>query len=91
MSEEDLIQRLQQLQIEENEIIGQLAAIRSTRQGIQIGDTVKLLTRGVRSKRGDLAVATKVTSNSVSVRLTSTGHVTRRHPKNVSKVESDEL
>ena len=90
MSEEDLIQRLQQLQIEENEIIGRLAAIRSTRQGIQIGDTVKLLTRGVRSKRGDLAVVTKVTSNSVSVRLTSTGHVTRRHLKNVSKVESDE-
>ena len=90
MSEEELIQRLQQLQIEENEIIGQLAAIRSTRQGIQVGDTVKLLTRGVRSKRGDLAVVTKASSSSISVQLISTGHVTRRHPKNVLRVESGE-
>jgi hypothetical protein len=90
MSEEELIQRLQQLQIEENEIIQQLSAIRSTRQGIQVGDTVKLLTRGVRSKKGELATTTKVTGNSVTVRLLSTGHVTRRHPKNVSKVDTDE-
>ena len=90
MSEEDLIQRLQQLQIETNEIIGQLAVIRSTRQGIQVGDTVKLLTKGVRSKKGDLAIVTEVKSTSVGVRLISTGHVTRRHPKNVSKVQSDE-
>ena len=88
MSEEDLIQRLQQLQIEENEIIGQLAAIRSTRQGIRIGDTVKLLTRGVRSKKGDLAVVTKVASNSIGIRVITTGHVTTRHPKNVLRVES---
>ena len=89
MSEEELIQRLQQLQLEENEIIQQLSAIKSTRQGIQVGDTVKLLTRGVRSKKGELATATKVTSNSVTVCLLSTGHVTRRHPKNVSKVDTD--
>ena len=97
MNEEELIQRLQQLQIEENEVINQLAAIRSnrqeprpTRQVLRIGDKVRLLTKGVRSKKGDLAVITKVASDFITIRLIATGHVTRRHPKNISKVEPSE-
>ena len=89
MSEEDLMRQLQQLQIEENEIIQQLSAIRSSNQAIKVGDTVKLLTKGVRSKRGDLAVVTSVSSNSIGIRLNATGHTTRRLPKNVKKVRTE--
>ena len=89
MSEEDLMRQLQQLQIEENEIIQQLLAIRSSDQAIKVGDTVKLLTKGVRSKRGDLAVVTSVSSNSIGIRLNATGHTTRRLPKNVKKVRTE--
>ena len=84
--EDDLIQQLRKLQIEENKILDQLAAIRRGKQELQVGDTVKLLTKGVRSTRGDLAVVTKVTGSSVHLRIKGTGHHTRRAPKNVQKV-----
>ena len=89
MDEEELIRRLEQLQIEENHIIKQLSAIRSSDQAIKVGDTVKLLTKGVRSKKGDLAVVTSVADNSIGIRLKDTGHITRRQPNNVKKVKSD--
>ena len=89
MNEEELIRRLEQLQIEENHIIKQLSAIRPSDQAIKVGDTVKLLTKGVRSKKGDLAVVTSVTDNSIGIRLKGTGHITRRQPNNVKKVKSD--
>ena len=89
MDEEELIRRLEQLQIEENHIIKQLSAIRSSDQAIKVGDTVKLLTKGVRSKKGDLAVVTSVADNSIGIRLKHTGHITKRQPNNVKKVKSD--
>ena len=89
MNEEELIRRLKQLQIEENHIIKQLTAIRSSDEALKVGDTVKLLTKGVRSKRGDLALVTSVSSNSIGVKLIDTGHITRRQPKNVKKVRNN--
>ena len=98
MNEEELIRRLRQLQIEENNIIEQLAAIRSGDEAInqsddeviRVGDTVKLLTKGVRSKKGDLAVVTSVSDNSIGIKLKNTGHITRRQPNNVKKVKANE-
>ena len=90
MEEEDLIRRLQQLQIEENKIIRRLQDIRANDQTARVGDTVKLQTRGVQSKPGDVATVTRVTSGSAYVRIKGTGHHTRRSHKNITVIERDE-
>ena len=81
MEEEELIRRLQQLQIEENLIINRLKEVRN--RTVKVGDTVKLQTRGVQSTKGDIATVTKVTNNFVYVKVKNTGHRTKRSPKNV--------
>ena len=86
MDEEDLVRRLEQLQIEENEIIEKLKEARSNNQAIRVGDTVRLRTKGVQSRSGDVAIVTKVTRSSVHVRVKGTGHHTRRSHKNVTVI-----
>ena len=90
MEEEDLIRRLKQLQIEENELIERLKEIRISNQAIKVGDTVRLRTRGVQSKPGDVAIVIKVTRSSVHVRVKGTGHHTRRSHKNVTVIKKTE-
>ena len=87
MEEEDLIRRLQQLQIEENELIKRLQNIRANNQTARVGDTVKLRTRGVQSRLGDVAIVTRVTNGSVHVKIKGTGHNTRRSHKNITVIE----
>ena len=88
MEEEDIIRRLQQLQIEEDKLIKRLRDIRISNGTVRVGDTVKLQTRGVQSRKGDVATVTKVTSNSVHVKVKGPGHYTRRSHRNVVVIKT---
>ena len=88
MNDQDLIEQLQALQIQQNEIIKQLSSRATTTSKYKVGDKVKLLTKGVSSKKGDTAIVTKVTSTTVYLKVIATNHLTRRHCKNISKVKS---
>jgi hypothetical protein len=97
MKASDLIAKLAKLQIEQDNIIQQLAnRARDTEAEteedteIHIGDHVLLLTGGVLCSKGDRARVTKVTSSAVHFTLlvgSFTGHNSYKKHRNVQKVQ----
>ena len=98
----DLIAKLARLQIEQDDIIQQLAnRTRDTEtttkdkkpraQGedteIHIGDHILLLTGGLLANKGDRARVTKVSKSTVHLTVLCNGHNTYRKYKNVQKVQ----
>ena len=90
----DLLTQLARLQLEQNDIIEQLA--RKTAEidiGVQdeseirVGDHVLLLTGGVRCIKGDRARVTKVTRSSVHFTLLRNQHNTYKQHRNVRKIQ----
>jgi hypothetical protein len=101
MNVSDLIAKLAKLQIEQDDIIQQLAnraqdtetetkdkkpAARETDNKIRKGDHVLLPTGGVLCSKGDRARVTKVTDSAVYFVVLRNNHCTHKKPKNVRKI-----
>ena len=91
MNEEELIQELRRLSIRQYQIVEQLHEIKSRRPdnpetNLKEGDTILLLTKGVRSSKGDKGVITKVNKATVHIKLVASGAQVTRKIKNVQKV-----
>ena len=92
MNEEELILELKKLNIRQAKIITQLRN-NSTRKPnhkrkpLKPADTIKLLTSGVLSTKGEQAIVTKISSNTVHLKVSSNGHTTYRKVKNVRKIQ----
>ena len=102
MNVSDLVAKLASLQIEQNNIIQQLAdrakdteaeteedkkpAAQKEDTEIHIGDHVLLLTGGVLCSKGDRARITKVTKSNVHFVVLRNNHHTYKKYKNVQKV-----
>ena len=57
---DEIIKRLQELQLEQQDLLNRLDAInQDTREDIEAGDKIKVLTEGVLCKENDKAVVTK--------------------------------
>ena len=99
----ELVARLAKLQIEQNDIIEQLAN-RANRDietetedkkpeaqeldtEIHTGDHILLLTGGIKCSKGDRAKVTKVTSSSVHFTVIRNNHSTYKKHRNVQKIE----
>jgi hypothetical protein len=98
MNTTDIIERLQQLQIEQNELFAQLTTPEAKSKGVvknnseegnelKIGDHITLLSSGVRSKKGDTARVTATKGKTVKFVVVRNGHSTHRKRNNVRKVE----
>jgi hypothetical protein len=89
-----LLDKLKELQLEQDKIIKDIASITSTQPDppkedlnrIRIGDHVKLLTGGLKCKKGDIAEVTSVSPSSISFIVLRNSHRTYRKPKNLQKV-----
>ena len=91
MKEEELIKELRRLNIRQAQIIEQLHELPRNKPStldteLKPGDTVILLTKGVRSNKGDRGTTTRVTNKRVHIKLTPTGHHVTRKKKNVKKL-----
>jgi hypothetical protein len=90
MDVSELIAKLAKLQLEQQEIIEQLASIAAETQGdestIRVGDYVTLLTGGVRCQKGDKARVTKVNKSSIHFTILRNQHNTYKHYTNVRKI-----
>jgi transcription antitermination factor NusG len=92
MEVSDLIAKLAKLQLEQQEIIEQLASIAAETQDestIRVGDYVTLLTGGVRCLKGDRARVTKVNKSSVHFTILRNQHNTYKHYSNVRKIQQE--
>ena len=89
-----LIEELQKLHLEQGQIIKEIISRASEQpeppkedpDRIQIGDHVKLLTGGLKCKKGDIAEVTSVSPSSISFVVLRNNYRTYRKPKNVQKV-----
>ena len=98
MKVSDLIAKLQQLQIEQNKILDQLAgtnepAERKPNKGenLQVGDHVVLFTSGIKCRKGDKALVTKVTTSAVHFTVLRNKHATYKRHRNVQKVQQQQI
>jgi hypothetical protein len=93
----DLLKKLKDLQLEQDKIIAEITSKAASRTKqpnpskedstkIRVGDHIKLLTGGLKCKRGDIAEVTSVSPSSISFIVLRNSHQTYRKPKNVSKV-----
>ena len=88
---EEIIKRLQELQLEQQDLLSQLDAInQDTREDIKAGDKIKVRTAGVLCKENDKAVVTKTNRHNVHFKVIRTGHNTHRKRKNVKKIQDNE-
>ena len=98
MNTSDIIERLQKLQIEQNELFAQLitpeakskGVVKSSREEsakLKIGDYITLLSSGVRSKKGNKARVTGTKGTTVKFVIVRNGHNTHRKRNNVRKLE----
>jgi hypothetical protein len=90
----DLLTQLARLQLEQSEVIEQLAKKTAEldtetqdESEIRVGDHVLLLTGGVRCVKGDRARVTKVTRSSVHFTVLRNQHSTYKQRRNVRKVQ----
>ena len=100
MNVSDLVAKLQQLQIEQNNILDQLAGMNepaerkpNTTKGenLKVGDHVVLLTSGINFQKGDKVLVTKVTTSSVHFTLLHNKHATYKRHRNVQKVQPQQI
>ena len=90
----DLLTQLARLQLEQNDIIEQLAQKTAEietgtqdKSEICVGDHVLLLTGGVRCVKGDRARVTKVTRSSVHFTVLRNQHNTYKQYRNIRKIQ----
>ena len=101
MNISDLVARLTELQIEQSKILEQLATLSKDTEtesegkhektkeedtGLQVGDHIKLLTKGVNFRKGDKAIITKVTESTVYFTVLRNKHSTFKQHRNVQKI-----
>ena len=84
MNESQLIAKLQELQIEQQDIINQLLRNNESKQ-LKPGDQIVLLTSGRNCRKGDTAEVSKVTSKTVHFKVNRNGHITYKKLSNVRK------
>ena len=98
MNTSDIIERLQKLQIEQNELFAQLITPAAKSKGgvkssseksaeLKIGGYITLLSSGVRSKKGNKARVTGTKGTTVKFIIVRNGHNTHRKRNNVRKLE----
>ena len=102
MDTSEIIEQLQKLQIKQNELIAQLVSRNSkpvTKQEkslensiddsekLKIGDSITLLSSGVRSKKGDKATVTGTKGKTVHFVIARNGVSTHRLRHNVRKLK----
>ena len=99
MNTTDIIERLQKLQIEQNELFAQLITPEAKSKGVvkssneegtklKIGDYITLLSSDVRSKKGDKARVTGTKGTTVKFVIVRNGHNTHHNKgNNVRKLE----
>lgn len=96
MDIEEIIASLQSLQLEQDQLLQQLAtavAAKETRaqgtvtdntnKALKVGQQVEILTKGVRSQKGDIGTITKVTKDRVHLQVKRNGTSTSRKGSNV--------
>ena len=98
MNTSDIIERLQKVQIKQNELFAQLITPEAKSKGVakssseeseklKIGDYITLLSSSVRSKKGDKARVTGTKGKTVKFVVVRHGHNTHRKRNNVRKLE----
>ena len=95
----ELVAKLAKLQLEQQEIIEQLASIAAGTQNaaeptqdesaIRVGDYVTLLRGGVRCNKGDKARVTKINKSSIHFTVLRNQHNTYKHYSNVRKIQQE--
>ena len=94
----ELVAKLAKLQLEQQEIIEQLASIAVGTQyaaetqdesAIRVGDYVTLLRGGVRCNKGDKARVTKINKSSIHFTVLRNQHNTYKHYSNVQKIQQE--
>lgn len=91
MDIEEIVKRLQQLQLEQDALLKKLAvataaskltatAEASPRETVlRLGQEVQVLTKGTQSQKGDIALVTKITEEWVHIKILRNGtHTTRK-------------
>jgi transcription antitermination factor NusG len=92
MDVSELVAKLAKLQLEQQDIIEQLASIAAETQdesAIRVGDYVTLLTGGVRCHKGDRARVTKINKSSIHFTVLRNQHNTYKHYSNVQKIQQE--
>ena len=88
---EELIEKLTNLQLEQQVLIEELRKrTKTNHKDIQAGETVVVLTSGIRCNIGDKAKVTKVTKAYVHVQVLRTGQNTHRKRKNIKQAYDHE-
>ena len=91
MNIEEITARLQSLQLEQDQLLQQLATAvategtkaNNTSKALRVGQQVEILTKGVRSQKGDIGIITKVTKDRVHLQVERNGTSTSRKQSNV--------
>ena len=99
--ESEIIRRLQDIQIEETKLLTRLSILRRTNttsaaaksttereqsEELEVGDTVRLLTKGVLIKKGDLATITGLEENKVHFTVHRNDRKSFKARTNVEKI-----
>lgn len=85
MKTDDIIAKLQQLQIEQSKLIKKLRNQGNSKETrpFRVGDIITLCTGGVNCKKGDTARVTKTAGDTVHFKVLRNGHHTHKKTKNV--------